>query len=390
MGPGSGKTSLIKALAQYTKRSIVNVPLARIATNAELMSVFFDPRKYVEGEYLPVKLGFKDVIFVMEDIDAASKIVKRRDTTKLSDDTPIDPKTLPPSKCLWHMLLESNESDCKELVEKLIEKSETLKLDAQREDLMVAVANRFHAVPGVGLVGSTSNIPIVESICDEALQTTEQILDDHQTIDRYLVHHARVLLNMIKNGAEVSDKLVDELLGRSDHQFGAISLGRSSPSPDASGDQSELDELVKHPESTATEKVKSQEGAVQGPALPSTSLWMKPRQDQLNLQGLLNVLDGVVDSPRRIVIMTTNHIDHLDPALIRPGRIDKKMILGFMDAVHVMAMLEHYFQTKLSDEQKGRVEIALKKSPQMTPAQIEQLTAEHDTIDEMIVALEDR
>ena len=28
---------------------------------------------------MPIKLGFKDVIFVMEDVDAASKVVQRRD-----------------------------------------------------------------------------------------------------------------------------------------------------------------------------------------------------------------------------------------------------------------------------------------------------------------------
>lgn len=48
------------------------------------------------------------------------------------------------------------------------------------------------------------------------------------------------------------------------------------------------------------------------------------------LQGLLNVLDGVVDTPGRIVIMTTNHPETLDPALIRPGRIDKRIYLGYM------------------------------------------------------------
>jgi chaperone BCS1 len=40
--PGTGKTSLIKALAQHTGRSIVNVPLARITTNQELMDIMFD------------------------------------------------------------------------------------------------------------------------------------------------------------------------------------------------------------------------------------------------------------------------------------------------------------------------------------------------------------
>lgn len=42
------------------------------------------------------------------------------------------------------------------------------------------------------------------------------------------------------------------------------------------------------------------------------------------------MLDGVVDTPGRIVVMTTNHVDVLDPALIRPGRIDKKICLDYM------------------------------------------------------------
>ena len=61
--PGSGKTSFIKALAQHTGRSIVNVPLARVSTNAELMSIFFNHRKYVEGENMPAKLGFQGCYF---------------------------------------------------------------------------------------------------------------------------------------------------------------------------------------------------------------------------------------------------------------------------------------------------------------------------------------
>ncbi|GLE11334.1 hypothetical protein PINS_up023714 [Pythium insidiosum] len=34
---------------------------------------------------------------------------------------------------------------------------------------------------------------------------------------------------------------------------------------------------------------------------------------KLNLAGLLNVLDGVIDCPGRIIIMTTNHPEKLDP-----------------------------------------------------------------------------
>ena len=47
--------------------------------------------------------------------------------------------------------------------------------------------------------------------------------------------------------------------------------------------------------------------------------------DKLDLSGMLNVLDGVVDSPNRIVVMTSNHPEKLDPALIRPGRVNLKV-----------------------------------------------------------------
>lgn len=42
----------------------------------------------------------------------------------------------------------------------------------------------------------------------------------------------------------------------------------------------------------------------------------------LSLSALLNAIDGIVSSEGRILMMTTNHIDHLDPALLRPGRVD--------------------------------------------------------------------
>lgn len=45
--------------------------------------------------------------------------------------------------------------------------------------------------------------------------------------------------------------------------------------------------------------------------------------DELNLAGLLNVLDGVVDTPGRLLVLSTNHPEVLDPALIRPGRINR-------------------------------------------------------------------
>lgn len=44
-----------------------------------------------------------------------------------------------------------------------------------------------------------------------------------------------------------------------------------------------------------------------------------------NLSYFLNILDGLIECNGRIIIMTTNKPDNLDPALIRPGRIDEKI-----------------------------------------------------------------
>lgn len=75
--PGTGKTSLIKSLAQYCARSIINVPLSRISTNSELMSIFYSSQRRVEGQYAPCSLGFNDVIYVIEDVDAGELLDDR-------------------------------------------------------------------------------------------------------------------------------------------------------------------------------------------------------------------------------------------------------------------------------------------------------------------------
>ncbi|XP_029442152.1 mitochondrial chaperone BCS1 isoform X1 [Rhinatrema bivittatum] len=49
---------------------------------------------------------------------------------------------------------------------------------------------------------------------------------------------------------------------------------------------------------------------------------------RLTFSGLLNALDGVASTEARIVFMTTNYIERLDPALIRPGRVDMKQYVG--------------------------------------------------------------
>ncbi|KAL8059072.1 hypothetical protein ABFX02_03G063100 [Erythranthe guttata] len=55
-----------------------------------------------------------------------------------------------------------------------------------------------------------------------------------------------------------------------------------------------------------------------------------PEDDKITLSGLLNFIDGLWSScgDERIIVFTTNHKNRLDPALLRPGRMDVQLEMG--------------------------------------------------------------
>lgn len=46
------------------------------------------------------------------------------------------------------------------------------------------------------------------------------------------------------------------------------------------------------------------------------------KDDNITLGGLLELLDGLIEMPGRLIVITSNHPEKLDRALLRPGRID--------------------------------------------------------------------
>ncbi len=71
-------------------------------------------------------------------------------------------------------------------------------------------------------------------------------------------------------------------------------------------------------------------------------------QNGVTLSGLLNVLDGFYAPTGVLFVMTTNHVEKLDPALLRPGRIDYKLCLG-KASDHQKVELYHRFFPDSSD-----------------------------------------
>jgi len=102
--PGTGKTSLIKSIAQYTGRHIVDVPISKVKTNQELFDIMFDLVFAVPGEDEALRMKFDNIVFVMEDVDAASKVVyargkdadrKKGGTAGSQDGTSVHPEAAP-------------------------------------------------------------------------------------------------------------------------------------------------------------------------------------------------------------------------------------------------------------------------------------------------------
>ncbi|KAL6924239.1 hypothetical protein ACHAPO_003456 [Fusarium lateritium] len=56
--------------------------------------------------------------------------------------------------------------------------------------------------------------------------------------------------------------------------------------------------------------------------------YLSTSREPITLSSLLNVLDGVAAQEGRVLVMTSNHTDNIDPALLRPGRVDYTIEFG--------------------------------------------------------------
>jgi hypothetical protein len=72
--------------------------------------------------------------------------------------------------------------------------------------------------------------------------------------------------------------------------------------------------------------------------------------DAITLSFLLNLLDGVLESPGRILVMTSNFPERLDSALIRPGRIDVKIRFDRIGRTFIREMVAHFYSITITEE----------------------------------------
>lgn len=70
--------------------------------------------------------------------------------------------------------------------------------------------------------------------------------------------------------------------------------------------------------------------------------WDRPTETGISMSGLLNAIDGVAARDGRILIITSNHADRLDPALVRPGRVDMRCEFSPAGQEEAVAMLRRF------------------------------------------------
>lgn len=76
----------------------------------------------------------------------------------------------------------------------------------------------------------------------------------------------------------------------------------------------------------------------------------------VTLSGLLNVLDGFYAPTNVLFMMTTNRIETLDEALLRPGRIDYKLYLGKAGDRQKVELYRRFFPEASEREARAFVE----------------------------------
>lgn len=100
----------------------------------------------------------------------------------------------------------------------------------------------------------------------------------------------------------------------------------------------------------------------------------------LTFSGLLNAIDGIGGSNGRVLFMTTNHPERFDPALIRPGRVDRQIELGYATATQAERMFRWFFKDHpLGDQWVGRLaaEFGLRLLDKTAPAAIQEHLLRH-------------
>jgi AAA+ superfamily predicted ATPase len=83
---------------------------------------------------------------------------------------------------------------------------------------------------------------------------------------------------------------------------------------------------------------------------------MKPTDDEpITLDDILNLWDGIEETSGRILVISSNHYNELDPALTRPGRIDVSVEMNNASRKIIAEMYNHLYETQINPKVLNKV-----------------------------------
>lgn len=335
--PGTGKTSLIKAVAKDTKRHIFNISLRHTTTQTQLKNLFYNPEIHVlrNGGNEIVNIPLDKRLYVIEDIDCLTDIVISRD--KQSN----QPSTI------------SNIPDKPDVIE-----NTNISQDP-KPDIRQILDNRF-------LSPSQTGCHVIKVRPGEHIE-----FDNGKTLDliepdgmNSLSSHMEEEINELYGAGGYSDIYCSGTSKSLDEMFTTDLIGsaRFEPSrtpgklfkPSSSHDITNTQDTMETSLAQTNTKTKKKENN-------------EPHPEQLNLSFLLNILDGVLETPGRILIITTNHPERLDKALIRPGRVDIHLQVGNCSQEMIIDILRFFYNDPMISIQDWDYKYAI------TPAEVNKI-----------------
>ncbi|CAN4109879.1 unnamed protein product [Withania somnifera] len=111
------------------------------------------------------------------------------------------------------------------------------------------------------------------------------------------------------------------------------------------------------------------------------------QESKVTLSGLLNFVDGLWSScgDERIIIFTTNHIEKLDPALLRPGRMDVHIHLSYCTPCGFKILAANYLGIK--DHKLFKEIVELIDIASVTPAEVAEQLLKEDEVEDSLKGL---
>ena len=182
----------------------------------------------------------------------------------------------------------------------------------------------FHGPPGTGKTSLSFALAGVFGLDIYCLSLSEATLTEEDLITLFnsLPRRCVVLLEDIDSAGVLRKKTE----GEDDKKEGGKGKrrGKADEEDQAKDDKNESEDPAT---AAASAIAKAVAQAVKGANDASEAGRRGPSLNNqgVSMSGLLNAIDGVASQEGRVLVMTTNHPEKLDDALVRPGRVDMKI-----------------------------------------------------------------